>query len=92
MGGEYLAWFGTEGSAPGELDRPSSITVNNDLVYVSEYGNHCVSVFDSKGEFLYCFGKQGKAEEEFNYPDCLTTDGFDSLYVSNSLNNRTAIF
>ena len=92
MGGEYLKWFGTEGSAPGKLNRPSSITVNNDLVYVSEYGNHRVSVFDCKGVFLYCFGKQGKAEEEFNYPDCLTTDGFGSLYVSDSLNNRIAIF
>ena len=50
MASTLHAWFGTEGSAPGKLNRPSSITVNNDLVYVSEYGNHLVSVFDSKGE------------------------------------------
>ena len=61
MGGEYLTWFGTEGSTPGELNRPSSITVNNDLVYVSEYGNHRVSVFDNKGEFLVSRVRQKKS-------------------------------
>ena len=66
--GEYSTRFGSKGSAPGQLDNPSSSTINNNLVYVSKYNNHCVSVFDTKGTFLHCFGKRGSEKGEFNYP------------------------
>ena len=52
------ARFGSCGSAPSQLCNPSFLTINNNLVYVSEEGNR-VSVFDTKGTFFHCFGESG---------------------------------
>ena len=90
--GECITRFGSEGSAPGQLNYPYSLTINNNLVYVSEYGNHCVSVFDTKGTFLHCFGKLGSGEGEFDRPHGITTDTFGNLYVSDTDNNRLVVY
>ena len=85
---EYINRFG---SAPGKLYFPSSLTINNNLVYVSD-GNHRVSVFDTKGTFLHCFGEYGSGEGEFNHPYGITTDTFGKLYVSDFYNNRLVVY
>ena len=56
-------------------------------MYVSEWANHRVSVFDTKGSFLHCFGKRGSGEGEFISPYGITTDTFGNLYVSDFGNN-----
>ena len=48
--------FNSRVIAFGQLFYPSSLTIKNNLVYVNEWGNHHVSVFDTKGTFLHCFG------------------------------------
>ena len=91
--GQYITRFGSHGTTPGKLDRPSSLTVSNDLVYVSEAGNRRVSIFDTKGKFLHCFGKEGSGEGELDYQHGITIDAFGfSLYVSDTRNNRVVIF
>ena len=90
--GEYITRFGSYGSAPGQLDCPSSLTINNNLVYVSEWGNDRVSVFDTKGTFLHCFGTYGSGEGEFDTPRGITTDTFGNLYVSDFYNNRLVVY
>ena len=67
--------FGYERSNPGQLKYPSSIIVDNNLVYVNELSNHCVSIFDTNGCYLHCFGKQGGEEGELNGPFELECDG-----------------
>ena len=75
------------------FDGPSSVTVSNDLVYVSEACNHRVSIFDTKGKFLYCFSKRGSGEGELDYPHGIATDAMDiNLYVSDTSNNRIVLF
>ena len=90
--GEYITRFGSEGSAPGQLHSPISLTINNSLVYVSELGNDRVSVFDTKGTFLHCFGKIGSGEGEFNSPFGITTNKFGNLYVSDTGNDRLVVY
>ena len=90
--GQFITRFGSEGSAPGQLHNPSSLAINNNLVYVSEYNSHRVSVFDTEGTFLYCFGKRGSGKGEFYRPFGITTDTKGNLYVSDTSNNRLAIF
>uniref|UniRef100_A0A1X7UBG6 Uncharacterized protein n=1 Tax=Amphimedon queenslandica TaxID=400682 RepID=A0A1X7UBG6_AMPQE len=50
--------FGTKGSGPGQLIGPAGIAIDTaatGLVYVSEYGNHRISVFTSNGVlFFFC--------------------------------------
>ncbi len=64
--GEYITRFGSFGSAPGRLVGPTSLTINNGLVYVTECRNHRVSIFDTNGTFLHCFGKEVKKESLVN--------------------------
>ena len=90
--GQYITRFGSRGSAPGQLSRPSSLTINNNLVYVTEEGNHRVSIFDTNGTFIHCFGKEGSGEGEFNGPYGITTDIFGNLYVSDTRNNRIVVY
>ena len=57
-----MAQFGSEGSDPGQLKYPYGITIDTGgtgLVYVSEGGNHCVSVFTSDGVFVSSFRRSG---------------------------------
>ena len=61
-------------------------------MYVSEFGNDPVSVFDMKGAFFHCFGKRGSREGEFNSPYGITTDTFGNLYVSDTGNNRLVVY
>ena len=91
--GRYITSFGSPGTNPGKLCRPFSLTVSNDLVYVSEACNHRLSIFDTKGKFLHCFGKEGSGKGELDYPLGITIDVFGiNLYVSDTRNNRVVIF
>uniref|UniRef100_A0A1X7TUW3 RING-type domain-containing protein n=1 Tax=Amphimedon queenslandica TaxID=400682 RepID=A0A1X7TUW3_AMPQE len=58
LNGNLMVQFGTYGSGPGELKYPVGITIDTagtGLVYVSEDGAHCVSVFTSDGVFVSWF-------------------------------------
>ena len=90
--GEFIKRFGSYGSAPGQLNHPSSLTINNNLIYVSEEVEDCLSIFDEEGTFLHCFGKKGSGEGEFKGPHGITTDTFGNLYVCDSYNNRIVVF
>ena len=89
--GKYISKFGSKGYNPGELYRPTSIIIYNNLVYVTELHNNRVSVFDTNGHFMYCFGKLGEGEGEFNHPYFITVNLSGNLYVSDTLNNRLVV-
>ena len=85
--------FGRRGEGRGELYGPNGITVDtNDLVYVSEYYNHRVSVFTSEGQFVTSFGRKGSGRGEFKYPVGLAVDNSGVVYVCDSFNNRVQMF
>ena len=58
--GQYMSRFGTKGSAPGQLYRPSGLCVNDNLVYVVEDGGDRVSIFDVSGKVCLLFWKKRK--------------------------------
>ena len=83
--GKFVAQFGSEGSGPGQLNRPYGITIDTagtGLVYVSEGGNDRISVFTSDGVFVSSFGRKGSNIDQFKLPLGLRFDkkGF-SMFV-----------
>ena len=86
--GEYVSKFSSCGSNPGQVSHPTSIIIDNNLVYVSDYGNHRISIFDTNGCFVHCFGKRGSGQGEFN---SITIDSLGNLYVSDTDNNRLVV-
>ena len=91
--GVFLYSFSEKGSSSHRLDKPHSICVAGDLIYVSERGSaHCVSVFTKKGEFIISFGKKGNKKGEFDFPSGLAMDNNGVLYVCDNGNSRIQLF
>ena len=85
--------FGRRGQGRGELTRPNNVAVDTSgMVYVSEDGNHRVSVFTSEGQFVTSFGRKGKGPGEFQYPHGLAVDNNGVVYVCDRYNNRVKVF
>ena len=82
--------FGRRGQGRGE---PSAVAIDtNNLVYVSEWDNHRVSVFTSEGQFVVSFGRKGQGPGEFKYPRGLAVDDSGVVYLCDQFNNRVVLF
>ena len=53
INGDYLLQFGGEDSENGKLKHPVGLVIHNHQVYVAEYANKCVSVFQTDSQFCY---------------------------------------
>ena len=69
------------------LNRPSSVTVRNNLVYVAVRGQNEVTIFNVNGKFLHSFG-----DKELNGPSGITADALgQKLYIADTYNNRIVV-
>ncbi len=50
--GQTLAEWGRKGSADGEFENPTGLTVAADRVYVADAGNNRIQIFDTDGKFI----------------------------------------
>ena len=57
VSGKYLHQFGSSGSGNGQLKGPIGITIHNKKAFVTEEGNHRISVFHTNGQFSHIIGK-----------------------------------
>ena len=82
----FTADFGTTSSC-GKLKDPFDIAIDSsDIVYVSEFHNHRVSVFTSKGQFMSSF------RVGFEWPYGLAVDDSGVVYVCDGINDRIQVF
>lgn len=58
--------FGVRGRSPGQLQRPTGVTVdmNGDII-VADYDNRWISIFSSDGKFKVTTLLQGEKKECF---------------------------
>ena len=97
--GKYVrAVGGKRGDADGELSEPSHVAVcqspldsTQDRVYVTDYGNDRIQVYDQDGKFLLKFGKTGKDKGEFIAPIGLAIHA-EQLYIVDRGNHRVQLF
>ena len=62
-------------------------------MYVSENGNHRVSVFTSDGVFVRSFGEEGPNEDQFYNPYVgMTFDKDGLLYICDNGNHRLVVY
>ena len=61
-------------------------------MYVSEEGNHRVSVFTSDGVFVSSFGSRGSNIDQFEFPLGLRFGNKGFLYVCDFNNHRLVIY
>ena len=75
------------------LAGPECITIDEkNILYVTESGNHRVSVYRTTGEIVTRFGSVGKNSGEFKFPMGIAVDSNGSVYVCELLNNRIQMF
>ena len=84
--GKFTREFGGE-----KLLGPSGLLIIDKYVYVSDYKESCIFVFDTSGQFVTSFGKKGTNEGEFLHPSHITTfNGF--IYICDCHNDRVQIY
>ena len=85
--GKFISKFGTYGSGEGQLSTPRGICLDCDgRVFVSEYDNNRVSVFEANGTFAY------HITGNLNSPWGLTFDPSGNLHVANYSSYCVSIF
>ena len=78
------------GTGNGQLKNPRSVTVDHNTgnIYVADFGNNCVKVFDNTAKYLFKFGDvkgEGKMSNPWGLHICgnkvLVTQGNDCIQV-----------
>lgn len=97
-GPEVLHIFGSEGSAPGQLNKPGFIAFNHDEnLVVLEEENHRVQIFSpptatAEAKSLLIFGTEGVRDGELRCPQGLAIDQQGNMVISDGNNNRICVF
>ncbi len=91
----FISTFGTAGAGNGQFNRPIGITVHDSTgnIYVTDFGNNRVQIFDTLGNFISTFGSAGAGDGQFNGPydvDVLTSTG--NVYVTDENHARVQVF
>ena len=89
--GEKLGQWGEQGSAPGQLNRPSGLAFDADgNAWVVDTQNHRVQQFSASGEHIMDFGT--RPGYEVAHPSGLAIDEHGDLYVCERDNNRVVMY
>ena len=75
---EYLLQFGRRGPGNGQLYNPHGMTVHNNRLYIAEYNNRRISVFQLNGQFCSII-RSG----QLKYPYDVTVSANGYLLVAN---------
>ena len=79
-------------SGDGQLNKPCGIATDDERIYVTDPGRHCVQVFEkTSGEFVGLFGNEGDDPGQFREPYGVAVDA-ERVYVSDTKQRRIQIF
>ena len=86
--GETVASWGTQGSDPGEFNRPTGLLIQGETVLVVDSMNHRIQKYTTDGKFLGQWGREGTGEGDFRLPWGITDDKDGNVYVADWGNDR----
>lgn len=85
--------YGTSSSAPGAVDDPYGLSVApNGDIYVADYGNSRISVFNGAGQFQRTFGSNGSGAGSLEDPYGVAVAPDGTVYVADTYNYRLSVF
>ncbi len=74
------------------LHQPTNLTINNDIIYVTDFGEFNIKKYDLQGNFLGNIGSYGKATGQFVRPKGIAVDNSQNLYVVDAGFENVQIF
>jgi len=91
--GEPVQQWGKRGAAPGELNFPTHLAVNDQgQLWVTDAMNARVQLFDAAGASLSIVGSAGDSSGHLNRPKGVAVDRFGHVYVVDALFDNFQIF
>ena len=85
--GDYLFMF------DGKMNWPLGICITHNRVLVTQFGGHCINMYELEGKLIKSVGSKGRGEAQFNNPFGLSvSDITNNIYVCDCNNNRVQIF
>jgi len=91
--GEFIKSVGSgrEGSKPGEFKIPQGVKVHDNQVYVCDFQNNRIQVFDLELSFITSFGTKGSKQGQHNSLSDLAFDRQGNIYVCEYSNSQVQV-
>ena len=81
--GNFLRFFGTEGSKNGEFNDPRGIAFHkNGNIFVVDNGNSRIQIFSGEGKYISSFGGKGSLDGQLFGPLGLSVDSDGNVIVA----------
>lgn len=93
--GKYLRTINgsKDGKGSSVFVNPRGIGVDSrGVLYVVNNLSHTIYGFNEKGEQVFTFGSMGDQNEQFYLPNGLYVDDNDRVYITDTLNQRVALY
>lgn len=91
--GHFVSEFGQRGSAPGQFNYPTHVSVTRDgEILITDSMNHRVQIFDNEGRFLKQIGGAGDSVGSFSRPKGAAVDSEGHVYVVDAIFDNVQLF
>ena len=92
----YLFSINNPDDGPGHLERPASLVVSNNKIYVMDCGYEAqnIKIFDTSGNYIKTFGGPGTGNGKFNldWRNNIAADSTGRIWVVDGGNSRIQVF
>ena len=88
----YYTNWGSEGEGDGQFSGHNDVDYFDGRVFVPDYANHRIQIFDPEGNFLAKFGEGGEGDGQFHKASALSMDSEGNIYVADQFNFRIQKF
>jgi DNA-binding beta-propeller fold protein YncE len=84
---------GGAGNGPGEFNSPTGVAVDESgNVYVADFGNDRIQIFDGDGEFSAAFDADVAGDGQLDGPVDVAVDELGNIFVADFINDRVLKF
>ena len=81
-----------QGTIYGVSDPYGVAVSNSGEVVVSEYWDHCISVYSREGKHIRSFGSRGSNKGQFDYPRGVAITSDNHILIADAYNHRIQMF
>lgn len=92
LDGALLQSIGRRGTAPGEFNFPTALTLSAGKLYVVDAMNFRVQTLTTGGAFVSSFGRLGTESGDLNRPKGIAADSEGNLYIADALFETVQVF